>query len=74
MVVHRKSCVLLPTIVVDNNSVVEIAQVAIASQLLFVRSRKVASVRSTYEVHAFYFKQLLIIDNPQLEVASLRAP
>ena len=51
-----------------------IAQVAIASQFLFVRSRKVASVLSTYEMHASYFEQLLIVDNSQLKVASLRAP
>ena len=55
--------------------VVEIvALVAIASQLLVVRSRKFASVRSTYEMHAFNIEQLLIVDNSQLKVASLREP
>ena len=63
----------LSTIVVDNNCVVRIVQVAIASQLLVVHSRKVASARSTYEMHAIYFEQLLIVDNSQLKVASLRA-
>ena len=36
--------------------------------------KKVASVRSTYEMHAFNFEQLLIVDISQLKVASLRAP
>ena len=54
--------------------VVGIAQVATASQLLVVRSRKVARARLTYEMHAFYFQQLLIVANSQLKVASLRAP
>ena len=61
--------------IVYNSCVVGIiALVTIASQLLVVRSRKVASVRSTYETLAIYFEQLLILDNSQLKVASLRAP
>ena len=68
-VTHRKSCVVLPTIVVDNSCVVgNIVQVAIASQLLVVRSRKVANVRSTNEMHAFYFEQLLIVNSSQLKL------
>ena len=63
----------MPTIVVDSSCVVGIAQDAIASHFLVVRSRKVARVRSTYEMHAFYFEQLLIVDNSQLKVASIRA-
>ena len=65
--------VLLPTVVVDNSYVVGIiTQVALVSQLLIVRSRKAVSVQSTYEVHAFYFEELLIIvDSSQLKVASL---
>ena len=68
------SC-LSPPVMVDNSPVVKIIeQVAIASQLLVVCSRKVACVRSTYEMHTFYFEQLLIIivDSSQLKVASLR--
>ena len=56
----------------DHSCVVEIvAQVPITSQLLVVSSRKVVSVRSTYENHAFYFEQLLIVYNSQLKVATL---
>ena len=61
-------------VVDDHSCVVRIAKVAIASQLLVVRSRKVASVLSTYEMHAFYFVKLVIVGNLQLKVASLRAP
>ena len=57
-----------------NSCVVGIAQVVIASQLLVVRSRKVVSVRSTFEMHTFYFEQLLIVYNSQVKAASLRAP
>ena len=65
----------MATIVVDNSCVVGIfAQVAITSQLLVIHSRKVASVRATYEMPAFYFEQHLIADNSQLKVASLRGP
>ena len=72
-VASRKSCVLSPPVMVDNSWVVSIiAQVAIASQLLVVCSRKVASVRLTYEMNTLYFEQLLIVDNSQLKVASLR--
>ena len=42
--------------------------------LFFFFLLKVASVRSTYEMHTSYFEQLLIIENSQLKVASLRAP
>ena len=58
------------SIVIDDSCVVEI----IASQLLVVRSRKVASVRLTYEMHVFYIQQLLIVNNSQLEVAIVQAP
>ena len=57
-----------------NSCVKIIAQAAIASQLLVVGSRKVASVRAAIEMHRFYFEQLLVVDNSQLKVASLRGP
>ena len=56
-------CSITYKILENSYVVVIIAQVAIASQLLIVRLRNVVRLWSAFKIHAFYFEQLLIVDN-----------